>query len=267
MRRYEKRVSLDHRDVPRSETVSVICPIEDRDLSPQEILVPFVHNIADKDQPPDESQEWLSPDKPNKKYGKFAGGGLPTGGVEGQYLENPGGAAIRETKVETGITLGSVNHLFTDNGIIISDKRTGAKIRRMPYERGKQPSLQILSKTQKTLDNPIHVFSGRITDWSKLRQFLLEEKDRLIRSGQTSEEEIASTGIYVKGLFEEEYDILGIEEKNEIDGIALISVSALIHMWSSREYHFAKDFFVYPSHVYRTLTGLVQMGKLGKGVA
>ena len=262
MKRYEKRVSLDHRDVPRSETVSVICPIKDSDFSPQEVFVLFIHNIADKDQPPDKSQEWLHPDKLDKKYGKFAGGGLPTGGVEGQYLENPGGAAIRETKVETGVTLASVNHLFTDNGIIISDKRTGAKIRRKSYEKGRQPSLQILPRTQKTLDNPIHVFSGKVADWSKLRQFLLEEKDRLIRSGQTSEEEIANTGIYVRNLFEEEYGILGIEESNEIDGIALISVSALLHMWVSREFHFAKDFFVYPSHISRAVTGLAQMGIL-----
>lgn len=266
MRHYRKREPLEYDDIRRSETASVILPIEDPDFSPHETLVPFVYNIADKDQPISEELEWLHPNNPsqNKKYGKPAGGGLPTGGVEDQYLEKPGEAIIRETRAETGLTVERVSHLFTDYGVIISDARTGAKIRRIPYSKGRQKSVQILPKIQKALDNPVHLFSGRIEGWdqSSFRKFLLTERAHLIETGQATAEEIADTGICVKGLTKEDYNFIGITEGNEVDGIALISVGALIHMWLSGDFRFAKDFFVYPSHINRTLTGLFQMGIL-----
>lgn len=266
MRHHRRREPLEYENIIKSETESVILLIEDPDFSPHETLVPFVYNIADKDQPINEELEWLNPDNPSpkKKYGKPAGGGLPTGGVEDQYLERSGETVVRETQAETGLTVERVSHLFTDYGIIISDARTGAKIRRISYSKGKQKSVQILPKVQKALDNPIHVFSGRVKNWdqSSFRKFLLTERAYLIETGQATVKEIADTGICVRGLTKEDYDFLGITEANEVDGIALISVSALVHMRLSGDFRFAKDFFVYPSHINRTLTGLFQMGVL-----
>lgn len=265
MRRFDKPTPLDQRNIPRSETTAGICLIQDPAFSPDESYVLFVYNTADKNQPAETSP--LSPypnDESRRKYGKPAGGGLAGGGVEDEYLENPDRAIIREVEAEMGLPIARANHLFTEEGVIISDKRTGAKIRRIPYQSGHQVSIAILKRTQKVLDNPIHIFEVKPKDWtgSKLRKLLLEERDYLIESGQATTDEIAATGIYVMGLSEDDYDFLNIEERKEIEGIALISVSALVHMSTSGDCRFAKGFYLYPSHVSRTIKGLEIMGVL-----
>lgn len=264
MRRFDKPTPLDQRDIPRSETTAGICLIQDHAFSPDESYVLFVYNTADKNQSTETSPLSPYPNESKRKYGKPAGGGLPGGGVEQEYLENHNRAIIREVELEMGLPIVRAEHLFTENGVIISDKRTGAKIRRISYQSGRQAAIRILRRTQVALDNPIHIFQVKPRDWlgSSLRKFFLEERAYLVESGQITAEEIEATGIYVMGLSEDDYNFLNIEERKEVEGIALISVSALVHMFTSGDCRFAKGLFIYPSHVSRTIKGLEMMGIL-----
>lgn len=237
-----------------------LCLIRDEEFSPEPMVL-FVFNRA---------EEGFVRD--GKYFGKPPGAGLPGGGVSVDDMDTTQGAAIRELEAETGLS-GRVDplELAEEHWLLITDKTSGMMLRKLFYEKGKQPSVAISSSNQRVILNPFYLYRVQVRwEGSALRQFMLECRDALIANGALTRQDIAEYGLYVDDATDEELDQLGVKEKNEIAGFALLPLSLLQEMSQRRQYFLDppdNTLYVYRSHVNRVLLALDKLPErlLAKG--
>lgn len=252
---------LNWKGLPVSPSSFCICMIRDQEFSPEPMSF-MVYNRADAARSVGD----------NPKKGKPEGFGDPGGGVNVDDMDTIHGAAERELEYESGLTaVVKPTPLIEEYQLLVLDKRTDALIRKIKYEKGKQPPVTI-RPSEKALLNPIYIFRADVR-WqdSRLRKFMLRCRDEFIQDGTLTEEDIAAYGLYANDLSDDELVELGVREKEEIAGFALLPVGLLLEMSRKGEYHLDppdNTVYVYKSHVDRTLAGLEIMGIIkAKGVA
>lgn len=253
--KFSKPVRLNWANVPEAPTCFCLCPINDPEFSP-ETLVLLVLNKA-------ENKGRDGSDKTD--VGKRQGFGEPGGGVNVESLDSLPGAAEREIEAETGLTASVKGAPLTEeHQLIISNKKTGGRHWRISYEKGKEPSVEIDSRAQVALRNPVYTFRGA-PRWenSNLRKLFTKIRTEYIQNDPATEEFIKSCGMYflVQDLSEEELASLAIEEIHEIDGIGIFTVSFLMEMLETKE-PYLNNYYFYFSHLTRIKEGLAKIGML-----
>ena len=234
-----------------------LCLVRDSDFSSQPMVL-MVDNKADIE----------SDDTGRPKKGKPRGIGLPGGGVNIGDLDTINGAANRELEFETGLKATvKLYPLIEEHWLLILDKRTGALLKKIPYDKGQQPSTMI-SPSEKAILNPFYVFSADI-QWqgSLLRKSMLRWRNEFIEDGVLTRDDIDRSGLYVNDLSDEELEELEVKEIEEIAGFALLPVGLLLEMSRQEQYHLDppdNTVYVYRSHVDRILYGLEIMKIIGK---
>jgi len=274
MARWGRPRSVDWRGLTSSPTSFCIFPIRDEEFS-SELMVFMVYNHTDKGRRQSPLVLLSEYQYGDKKRGKPAGYGMPGGGINPEWLENPESAAIREGGNESGIRVINVRPIpipGKKNKALILHKRTDELIRWVFYSDSQQESIE-LKPWEKVLPNPMNYYLAKVY-WlgSKPREFFLNLKSELVSEGSCVEEDIARDGLSVNTLTQDELLELGVyrEEVEEMGGFALLPVRSLRNMLKnkrfflnpeeSRENVLDPTSYVYKSHVERILQGLEIMG-------
>lgn len=263
-------------------------------LATQESVL-LVHNISDADMARAKGK-MAKLDKDGNEKGKPAGFGLPGGGMKGEDFESPEEAARNELLGETGARATTVKHLLTEYKGLPVDKYGGVAGKPFYFEKGARPSVE-LRRGERIIENPVHLFETKI-EWegSRLQKIFIESKRDLL--SQFPDEDLERNGICVWldeidhilerlgvdlsiGIneFIAHKDIvklnekvksrtraalyLGIEEFDEIDGLAIIPTKTLledIYHEERRKPQGQRSF--YTSHLRRLRKGLEQKGCL-----
>jgi 8-oxo-dGTP pyrophosphatase MutT (NUDIX family) len=228
-----KQKGVDRR-VLRSETSFCIAPISDKELlltSNPAILL--VHNISDKEIAKRDYEKCVCENlerrwsgiHPDQVEGKYAAFGMPGGGVED--FNNRESAARNEVKAETGLSVLNIKYLFTEGKTILRNSRTEKVLKQFFHEVGKRPSIKISSKRVEVIENPIHIFIVRV-EWEEtnLRKIFIKMRDKLLKDRELKKSDIKKHGIsfFFDEISHEEVESLGIEEVNEIDGMAIVPI-------------------------------------------
>lgn len=249
---------LNWKGLPVSPSSFCICLIRDREFSPEPMIF-MVYNRADAARSVGD----------NPKKGKPEGFGMAGGGVNVDDMDTIYGAAERELEYESGLrgTVKSVP-LIEENWLLVLNKRNEGLVRKVRYEKGQQPSVAIRT-SEKVLLNPVHIFRADV-QWqgSRLREFMLQCRDGYISDGILTRDDIARYGLYANDLGDDELTGLGVREKEEIAGFALLPVGMMLEMSRQGQYHLdppSNTVYVYRSHVDRILAGLEIMKVIGKG--
>lgn len=254
----------------------------------------LVHNISDADIARAKGKR-----VENNESGKPAGFGLPGGGMKGEDFENPEEASRNELMGETGIrALTTRPFLVEFKGFKVD--RSGEMVGSPVYfEKGQRPTVE-LRRGEEAVENHLHLFEVTI-DWagSKLQKVFIERKKELLSQGFT-EEELSQDGVAVWfNEMEQILDVLGtpninvdelnariahreivnvtqetrnrvraalylgIEEFDEIDGLAIIPLRTLLgEIYHEERRKPQGQRLFYPSHLRRLLKGFEEKGCL-----
>ena len=263
-------------------------------LTTQESVL-LVHNISDADMARAKGKI-VEPDKDGKERDKPAGFGLPGGGMKGEDFESPEEAARNELLGETGVRTLTVKHLLTEYKGLPVNKHGEVAGKPFYFEKGARPSVE-LRRGDRIIENPVHLFETKI-EWegSRLQKIFMESKKDLL--SQFPDEDLERNGICVwldeidhilerlgvdlsigvdkfiahKEIVKTSEKVrsrtraalyLGIEEFDEIDGLAIIPIKTLlgdIYHEERRKPQGQRPF--YTSHLRRLKKGLEQKGCL-----
>lgn len=257
----------------------------------------LVHNISDADIAHAKGRI-VELNRDGQEKGKPAGFGLPGGGMKGEDFENPQEAAGNELMGETGIRLVTARPFLTEFKGFKTD-RSGEMIgNQLYFEKGQRPSIE-LKRGETAVENHLHLFEATI-DWinSRLRKIFIETKTRLL--SQFSEEDLTRDGITVwldevdpileklgmdmntpvDGLIAQREIVevtettksraraahyLGIDEFDEIDGLAIIPLSTLLgEVYQEEKRKPQGQRLFYTSHLRRLMKGFEKQGCLNE---
>lgn len=221
----------------------------------------LVSNISDADIARSKGKR-VKLDKDGKESGKPAGFGLPGGGMKGEDFENPEEAARNELMGETGVrTLGKAKPFLVElKGFKVD--RSGEMVgNQLYFEKGQRPSIE-LRRGEEAIENHLHLFEATIAwEGSRLQKVFIEAKKNLL--SQFAEEDLVIDGITIwldeideileKLWVDPSVNVdefiarkeivnitektrsraraalyLGIEEFDEIDGLAIIPLRTLL---------------------------------------
>ena len=236
---YQKIVPFNWQTAQKSVTSFLFTAFHDPFIS-SELLVPLVLNKAEV--------------RDNGGGGKKQGFGIAGGGVNPEWMDSISGAAKREMEDETGLTVSKINTspLIEEPQLIISDKKTGERIKLVRYEKGKEPALKIDLHNQAAICNPVYTFTGQVIwDTSPLQKLTHKIKNEWLSGESTDKEGVnqftQECGIYflVADLTDEEISDLAITEQHEIDGFGVFPLPMLIGMLEDRHPYFENLYFYY----------------------
>lgn len=274
----------------RSVTSFCVCH---GDFSPLTTLdsVLLVHNVSDAEMARTKGQQ--------KEGGKPTGFGLPGGGMKGENFENPEEAARNELLDETGLRALSIKPFLIEFKGFKIDRTGDTAGKPFYFNKGQRPSIE-LGRGEQAVENHLHLFET-VVNWSdsRLKKVFVERKKELLLQGAT-EDELNHGGVCV--WLDELDDILtgfgiesdsniddvvaqkeiveitpriqsraraalyiGIEEFDEIDGLAIIPLQTLLGEIYREEKPKPQDQrLFYTSHLRRLWKGFEAKGCLDK---
>lgn len=256
----------------------------------------LVSNISDADISRSKGK-WVEPTKNGKEKGKPGKFGLPGGGMKGEDFESPEEAARNELTGETGVrTLGTAKPFLVEFKGIKVDKSGEMVGNPFYFEKGQRPTIE-LRRGEEAVENHIYLFEAAIAwDGSRLQQVFIETRKELL--SKFTEEDLAKDGVTI-WLDELDHILeqlgvdlntsvdeiiarkeivnitsktrskvraalyLGIEEFDEIDGLAIIPLHTLLGEIYEEERRRPQDQrLFYPSHLRRLRKGFEAKGCL-----
>jgi len=261
------------KQIKKSETAFAICLIRDESLL-DGFGVILVHNISDADMRKRRGDNLGPLALKADKHNKPSGWGLPGGGVKTADLERPDESVVEELQEEAGLEKKpgtSPVPLVEFHRLGFVDRRTGDIVRFSQFfKKGEMPTFYVSPKEERTTEkvvNAVYVFKVEAAwEGSQLQRRLRRVKKQILKlkpvDGGMTEEEIQRDGVwfYFDELSPEAVDALGIEGRDEIDGVGIAPIEIFMPGRTAADFPSWDGGRIYTSHFMFVQKGLQELG-------